>query len=208
MATGPARRPSADADLQYLADIWWIPLLWGISAVLMGALLLAKPGISALVLVSVLAVFWLVGGVFDLTGGIAHGDAPGRAWRIVGGVIGILAGLAVLANPILGTIFTLSVLYYFVAINAILNGLINLFVGTQVSAAAGTDRSWGNFLLGLVQVILGVFLLFQPLNVMTLVAIVQALGICAIVGGILAIILAVRARTLFGRAGRLTTSPA
>jgi len=201
------RQPSGGIDLQDLADIWWLPLFWGIAAVLMGALLLAKPGISALVLVSVVAVLWLVGGIFDVIGGIVHGDVPGRVWRIVGGVIGILAGLVVLANPIMGTIVTVTVLYYIVAFSAIFNGLVNMFVGQRVQAGAGREWSWGNFLLGLVLLILGVFLLFRPLNVLTLVAIVQALGLCATIGGILAILLALRVR-FFSSAGVQHVRPA
>ena len=205
MATA-AGQPTRDSMLQDLEDMWWLPLLWGIAALITGILILAKPSISAVVLVSVVAVFWLVGGVFDLIGGIVHGDAPGRVWRIVGGVIGILAGLAVLMNPILGTLVALSVLYYYVAFSALINGVINLYVGIRVRTDAGASRSWGNFLLGLVQIFLGILLLLHPLSVGTLLAVVYAIGIVAIAGGVFSIFLAVRVRSLAEDALRTSTA--
>jgi hypothetical protein len=69
---GSAREASASGDLSAsvagLEVPWWLVLLQGVAAVLIGLLLVTQPGATLFTLVIFLGVYWLVGGIFDLVG--------------------------------------------------------------------------------------------------------------------------------------------
>ena len=81
---------------------------------------------------------------------------------------------------------TIAFQYYLLAFAAIVIGVINMFGGFKPSL------SWGGSLLGLVQVILGIFLLTHPM--MGMLAYVPTLGIITIVAGIAVIVFAFRVK--------------
>ncbi len=166
---------------------WVLLLVWGMAWVILGLFLLFQPGITAILLVQLMAVFWVVGGVIDLVTALSHGDHPHRGWRIFGGILSIAAGVIIMAHPLLGTIVTIAFGFYLLAVTAIINGLINLVGGLK------GPISWGGSLLGLVQVIIGIFLVTHPL--MGMLAYVPTLGIIAIAAGIAVIVFAFRVKT-------------
>ena len=45
---------------------WWLVLLEGIAAVIIGIFLLASPGITLFALVQITGFFWLIGGIFRI----------------------------------------------------------------------------------------------------------------------------------------------
>ena len=45
---------------------WWLVLLEGIAAVIIGIFLLTSPGITLFALVQVTGFFWLIGGIFRI----------------------------------------------------------------------------------------------------------------------------------------------
>jgi len=169
---------------------WALLLLWGVAWVILGLFLLFRPAVTAVLLVQVMAVFWLVGGVIDLMNGLTHAAQPGRGWRILGGVLGAGAGVILMAHPILGAIVTIAFQYYLLAFTAVGIGLINLFGGFRSSL------SWGGSLLGLIQVILGIFLLTHPL--LGMLSFLPTLGMVVIVGGIVTIVAAFRVKGAAG----------
>jgi len=164
---------------------WALLLLWGVSWIILGLFLLFRPGITAILLVQFMAVFWVVGGVIDLMSGLTHAQ-PGRGWRIFGGILGAVAGVILIVHPILGAIVTIAFQYYLLAFAAMVIGAINLFGGFKPSL------SWGGSLLGLVQVILGIFLVTHPM--MGMIAYVPTLGIVVMAGGIVTIVAAFRVK--------------
>lgn len=165
---------------------WALLLLWGLSWIILGLFLVFRPGITAILLVQFMAVFWVVGGVIDLMSGLSHADQPGRGWRIFGGILGAVAGVILIVHPILGTIVTIAFQYFLLAFAAIVVGVINMFGGFKPTL------SWGGSLLGLVQVILGIFLVTHPM--MGMLAYVPTLGCIIIVGGIVTIVAAFRVK--------------
>jgi uncharacterized membrane protein HdeD (DUF308 family) len=175
--------------------LWWLPLLFGICAIVLGVLLLVRPGITALILVVVMGVYWLIEGVFDVVLALVH-RAPHWGWRLAGGIISALAGLVILAYPIAGTVITVLFLYWVLVIAAIISGILNIIHGIQAAS-----RSWWIVLLGVLKIVLAVLLLENPL-VGTL-ALVPALGIVAIINGIVAIVWASQFR---GRLQRMATA--
>ena len=165
---------------------WPLLLVWGVAWVILGLFLLFQPGITAVLLVQLMAVFWVVGGVIDLVTGLGHGGHPHRGWRIFGGILSIAAGVIIMAHPLVGAIVTIAFGFYLLAFAAIINGLINLVGGFTGGI------SWGGSLLGLVQVIVGIFLVTHPL--MGILAYVPTLGIITVVAGVAVIVFAFRVK--------------
>ncbi|MGH3502088.1 MAG: HdeD family acid-resistance protein, partial [Nocardioidaceae bacterium] len=88
-------------------------VLLGVLAVLSflaGIILLRHPFATVAVLALVLGLFWVVSGVIETFHGIAERHLPGRGLVITTGVLGVLAGIAVLAFP-LGSLVALTWLF-------------------------------------------------------------------------------------------------
>ena len=132
-----------------------------------------------------MAIYWLIGGIFDAVGAVVARQRH-WGWRLIGGIVGIIAGLFILGQPLLGLVVTVQVYFVFLAVSAIFSGAISIWIGFSERWA------WGPLLLGVLQIIIGGWLLLHPIAGM--LALVPILGIFAIVGGILAIILAFRLR--------------
>ncbi len=89
-------------------------ILFGVS----GLLVVTRPVISAEVVTVVMAMFFLIGGLFQLIGSLATAQ-PGWGWQVADGIITFILGLLVLAQwPASG----LWVIGLFVGIDLILYG--------------------------------------------------------------------------------------
>src|SRR5437764_614053 len=82
---------------------WWFVMIAGISMFIVGLLLLISPGMTLLVLVQFLGAYWLVTGILSLVNLCI--DRTRWGWKLVSGVLGILAGLVVLRDPLWSAIF-------------------------------------------------------------------------------------------------------
>src|SRR5215203_5919243 len=71
---------------------WWLVLLEGIAAAIIGLFLLTAPGATLFVLIQVLGIFWLVGGIFRIIGIFI--DTSLWGWKLIGGAFGIVGGSA------------------------------------------------------------------------------------------------------------------
>jgi uncharacterized membrane protein HdeD (DUF308 family) len=168
-----------------MTNFWWLVLLQGIAAVVIGVLLLTQTGATLFTVVVFLGVYWLIGGIFDLISVFL--DAHNRGWRLLSGVIGILAGLVVVRNPLWSGVIVGVTLAWLLGIAGILIGALDI-------ARGFSGDGWGTGLVGLLSLILGIILLANPLA--TIAVLVYFAGIWAILGGIAAIIGALRLRSL------------
>src|SRR5262245_56782639 len=103
-------------------------IIWGILMIVMGLFLLLRPAISALVLIETVAFFFLIGGAFEAISALMNSDRH-WGWRIAAGILAVLAGAYVIANPIEGSLslFTISFAFIFLAVSALIGGLVKLF---------------------------------------------------------------------------------
>ncbi|NDJ61129.1 MAG: hypothetical protein GYB67_08390 [Chloroflexi bacterium] len=167
---------------------WWIILLWAIAAIFIGLSLVTRPAMTLIIWVRILAIFWVVGGIFDLVGSVMHRTGM-WVWHLMAAILSIAAGLFILGiNPMLGAVIAAEVFVLLLAINAVIVGGIHLYAGFR------RPRSVGQIILGIVQVLIAILLLANP--VMTVVAAVTLLGIILIVVGIMGVIGAFRFRSL------------
>lgn len=163
----------------------WVIAAWGIFSIIAGIMLVTQPGITALVWVQILAVYLVASGVIDIIGAVVQRQG---AWvvEVIAGILNVILGGFVLANPLLGTLVTIQILFYLLVFSVLVNALVNLWLGFQ------QPRSIAQTVLGVFQLILGTWLLGHPL--LGLLTLVPIMGIYLIVYGILAIVLAFAAR--------------
>jgi uncharacterized membrane protein HdeD (DUF308 family) len=178
---------------EILSHAWWLVLLQGLTAVIIGGLLVAQPGLTVLVLVQFMGAYWFVDGIFKLIAALTgHTGAISRGWALLAGILGILAGLAVFSQPMAAAFLTPLFLVYLLAFQAIISGVIQMVHAIRVRQVI--DNEWSIILTGLLSIILGVILLGQPL--MSAAALPVVLGIFALAGGLSLIFFAFRLRSL------------
>ena len=97
-----------------------IRMVVGILGALVGVVLLVRPDQSVLTIAFVLAFWFVFVGILQLSMGFAHGE--GRAWNIIWGIIGVIAGAIILAQPEIG----LVTLVFIVGFGFILQGLMEI----------------------------------------------------------------------------------
>jgi uncharacterized membrane protein HdeD (DUF308 family) len=165
---------------------WWLVLIQGIATILIGILLLISPGMTTLILIQFLGIYWLVDGIFSLIRIFIKDSDIAWGWLLVRGILGILAGLVVIQHPLWSTLLIPTFLIIVLAIQGIIGGVIGLF---QAFKGGG----WGAGILGVLNIVFGIILFASPLLAATILPLV--VGIFALLGGILAIIISFRLRS-------------
>ncbi len=164
---------------------WWLVLLEGIALIIVGLFLLTDPAITAVVLVQVLGIYWLIKGIFDIVSIFIV--QQGRGWRLFSGILGIIAGIVILNHPLWSPLVVGSVL-------VIVVGILGIFMGAMSLINAFQGEGWGRGILGVVSIILGIYLVFNA-GLATL-ALPWVLGIFALVGGVAAIFMSFKVRRI------------
>ena len=166
-------------EVEAVAFPWWLVLLEGIAALIIGLLLIASPQKSILVLVQLLGIYWLIKGMFNIIAIFIDSSAWG--WKLFAGIIGIIAGILVLQNPLWSGILVPSLMIWILGLQAIVVGVIAI---VQSFRGAG----WGAAILGIISILVGIFFVANTLIGLQLVVILSA--ILMIIGGIAAIVMA------------------
>lgn len=162
---------------------WWLVLLEGILAVILGGFLLVRPGITFTLIVQVIAIYWLIDGIFRIIS--IFMDSTQWGWKLFTGVIGILAGLVLFGEGFLGAVLFGTSVIWIMGFLGIVYGILGIF---QSFSGAG----WGSLILGILSIIVGVILLGNTLIAAAMLPWVLAGFLIA--GGILAIISAFQLR--------------
>jgi len=162
---------------------WWLVLLEGIFAIIIGILLLTNTAITTAILIQVLGIYWFIAGILNIVGIFIDHTAWG--WKLFIGILGIIAGILVIQHPLWSTALVTATVVIILGIEGIIIGVVNI-----VRAFRGAGLGVG--VLGALSIVFGVILLANTLIAATTLPIV--LGIFGIVGGILAIIMAFRMR--------------
>jgi uncharacterized membrane protein HdeD (DUF308 family) len=72
---------------------WWLVLLEGIAAAIIGLFLLTAPGATLFVLIQVVAIFWLVGGLFRIISIFLQHVSQWLSCRTVSGMLEVAPGV-------------------------------------------------------------------------------------------------------------------
>lgn len=162
---------------------WWLILMEGIALVFLGVLLLIKPGMTALFFIQFLGVYWLVGGIFKLVSLFIDRSLWG--WKLLAGILGIIAGIIVIQYPIWSPVVIGSWIVILLGIQGIIYGGVGIF---QAFKGAG----WGAAILGAISIVFGIYLLAN-IGAATL-ALPWVVAVFALVGGVAAIVMAFRVK--------------
>jgi len=174
-----------------LGSLWWLPLIRGILLFLLGGYALFRPGMTIGALAQVVGIFVIVDGILSIVAGIM-GDVPSRGWVIVRGVLEILVGAFVFANPLIVAGVTATLLVSVLAFSAILSGVLEIVAAIQDRKQI-EGEGW-LILGGAITVLFGVVLLISPLSFGLFM--VRVLGAFAIFSGVSLIVFAFRLRRL------------
>ena len=162
---------------------WWLILLEGISLIILGILLLSSPGMTILIMIQFMGIYWFVSGIFKIISIFL--DSSMWGWKLLAGIVGIIAGIIVVQHPIWSPVVIGTTLIIIMGIQGIIMGGVGLY---QAFKGAG----WGAGILGALSIIFGIVLLFNPL--LGAAALPWVLGILAIVGGIASVVMAFRVK--------------
>lgn len=171
-------------DLKVSYAPWWSVLLEGIIAIIIGIFLVYEPIATTILLIQLLAIFWLVGGIITVLGALIF-TKDGK-WKLLSGILGIIAGVVILMYPIISPYIVLNFLVIFIGALAIVNGAV-------VLGSAFKAGEWGIGVLGVLSIILGLLLLTNSFAGAMILP--WMFGFILIIGGIVAVIWGLKIRT-------------
>jgi uncharacterized membrane protein HdeD (DUF308 family) len=175
--------------MEVLSRNWGWVVLRGVVAIVFGVLAVIQPGITLATLVLLFGAYAITDGVAMIVSAIANRrDEPHWVSLIVGGVLGIAAGIVTFMWPAMTTVALLFV----IATWAIVMGVATIAAAIRMRKVLVGE--WRLVVSGLLSVALGVVLLAAPAA--GALAMVLWIGGCAVASGALLIALGFQLRTL------------
>lgn len=163
---------------------WWVVLLEGFIAIVVGLFLLYRPIITTILLIQILGIFWLAEGIVSVIGALIF---PDNRWlKLLSGILSIIAGIVILMYPIISPIIVLTLFVVFIGAWAIVTGAVKLAWGLK-------GGGWGIGILGILTIILGLLLLTNSLAGVLILP--WMFGFFLIIGGIGSVIWEIRMRS-------------
>lgn len=181
-----------DSGATTAVHTWWIFLLQGIAALLVGVLLISNTRPTLAALLALLGLYWIIAGVFNIVAVLSSHVAEHKGWLVTAAAVSIIAGLLVLDNMFWSAVVVPALAAIIIGMAALLNGVVTIFAGRR--EGEHRDRSWAGSFLGILYILFGLLLLAQPL--LGALALVYAAAIWGIAGGMVLIVLAFRVRKL------------
>jgi uncharacterized membrane protein HdeD (DUF308 family) len=177
---------TADYGTEYeaLEAPWWLVVLEGIVAIIVGIFLLYSPGVTTIVLLRILAIFWVLGGIISIIGVLFNRED--WFWKLLSGILSIIAGALVLMYPILSPFVVLGLFVIIIGVWAVISGAIKIAWGLK-------GGGWGVGILGILTLLLGLLLLSDPMA--GTLAIPWLYGLFLVAGGFGALIVGFKMRS-------------
>lgn len=183
--------PDAETFAKQVASLWWLPLIRGVLLLIVGGYALFRPAMTMASFTQVAGFFLIFDGVLAIVAGVI-GQTPSRAWTIARGVIAVIGGIFVFANPMLIAGLTAVFLVSVIGVCAIFSGVVEIYAA--IKDRKNIDGEGWLILGGVLLVLIGIAILAAPLAFgLTLVRI---LGALAILSAVAMIVFAFRVRDL------------
>lgn len=138
---------------------WWVSLLVGLLAIVLGIWALVAPGTTLAVLGMLFIASFLVSGIFEIIFAVSNKNTlNGWGWTLASGIIDILFALILIAIP-LGEI---TALLFFVGFWIMFQSIWG--IGSAVELQRSGVKGWGWILaLGILGLILAFILITNPI---------------------------------------------
>ncbi len=141
-------------SIQHKGRPWWLTLIMGIAAVIVGGVLifgsLTAQTRMYLLLIQLVGIWWLVDGVSTLI--YMFVDRRQWGWKLFSGIVGLIAGGWILIYPVYAAIALPRIFLLII-------GIWGLIYGIQLIVANLRTRDWGSVVLGVVALVLGLILI-------------------------------------------------
>jgi uncharacterized membrane protein HdeD (DUF308 family) len=158
-------------------------LLGGLTAAIFGIILLIRQDEALGLLAVLLGLWWLIQGAFMVFSVFL--DRQDMGWKLALGLLGLVAGVAVLANPVGSAELLGSAFAVFLGIMGILIGVASVFGGFR-------DGGLGALIFGVVSALIGLLFVINPSESLTLM--LTLFAILLLIDGVMGIYLALRVR--------------
>ncbi|AXY73008.1 HdeD family acid-resistance protein [Paraflavitalea soli] len=166
---------------------WWIFLLRGLFAIILGIIALLIPGVTFTTLVIFLGAYMLVDGIFSVITAISGRKTMEYwGWVLTIGILSILAGIVTFMNPFV----TGAALLYLVAFWAIVVGLLEIVVSIRLRKVI-TGEGW-YILAGILGIAFGILIILNPIA--GAITITLIFGFYALIFGFILLSFAMRLR--------------
>jgi uncharacterized membrane protein HdeD (DUF308 family) len=178
-----------DTEMRALQTYWWALTLRGIVAVLFGIAAVFWPGITLVTLIYIFSAWVLVDGVIRIVSGVSRiGDNQLGLLTMLVGLLELGVGVYLLRHPLV----SFATLILLIGFMLIVGGVVE--VVAALSSREGATSKTLSVIVGVVTVLAGIVMLFQPAS--SGVAFVWILGLFALITGPLMIAMSLELRNL------------
>ena len=132
--------------------------------------IISNPGISVIALITLLGIYLFIKGIIDFIS-IFSSKNKHRGLTIFASIVGIIAGIVILAHPLISSLFASTFFVWVIAFSLIVNGIASMSESV---------------LFGIISLIVGVIFLFASVVSIT-IGLVWIIGLFLLFGGIFSI---------------------
>ena len=119
---------------------WWVTLVQGIATLLIGLLLLWRPGATAVTITYFIGIWWLFSGIMTLIS--FFWDREHWVLKLISAALGIFLGIYILGQPLLGTVTLGYSLLLLLAIGSIILGGVDVIRAFQGAGWGTGNIGW------------------------------------------------------------------
>ncbi len=180
---------AAAVQTQTKSRPWWLTLISGVLATIIGATLLwgglGTKVNTYMLLVTFLGIWWMVQGIFDIIAIFIDHSMWG--WKLFIGIVSLMAGYYIVSYPIVSAIALPKIFVLVLGIWGLMYGIILLIMAFQ-------GGGWGAGILGVLGIIFGIALMGNYAAPGMGLAMLWTAAVFAFFGGIVMIVQAFRQR--------------
>ena len=116
-------------------SLWWLVLLEGVAGIILGLLTFRSPDTTALVLLTLIAAWSIVSGIFEIATAVQLRKLIANEWlMILSGVVSIIFGILLIAQPGAGAI----AIVWLLGAYALLFGILTLMLALRLRGMRDT----------------------------------------------------------------------
>jgi uncharacterized membrane protein HdeD (DUF308 family) len=141
---------------------WWVVLLRGICIGIVSLLMLFWTGPALFIAILFAGGFLFVSGVWAAIGGFLHRKGNSKWWLdIIIGIIGVIAGLFVVFNPLTIGAIAPELLVILMAAFALISGILEIYKGVHIRREGHKDGS--HIIVGVGYLLVALILMLMPM---------------------------------------------
>lgn len=187
------------SKVKKIMKYWWVGLLLGILFILLGIWVLQTPIESFVTFAIYFAITYIISGIGAIAFSISNRETlDGWGWQFAGGILELIMGIALLANPGVSMI----VLAFFVGFWLLFRGFSTISIAVELKKDKAKNWGWVLF-SGILTTILAFMVLLNPLYAVSVLSIF--VGLSLIMAGVAQIIIGIELKKVTKLSESLTS---